>query len=1368
MNTSLPQLTIQTFLNPFEVYSDQREQGYQGSSRYVRLPRVTPAGGGLIARCEDGIRCAVTGKESLRILRISEPSQGGPTDHKTVYGKGGHRIDVSRNFWDASGLKIDSASTDIAWAHGLLSNKILTTARNGELIMWDINKSGATKLERRTKDHIRAINKMSLSQVVDHYCITGSADGHMRVWDIRTMSKSIMRIAHPTSIRSLVFSPSLLQPLQAVVGLDNGTIYRWDLKMGQRGQLDKLPVAHSASVTTLDWYSSNNVAGSTSIPVSGDTAGMGLGWLVSGGLDRCVKVWDLTSPSASVHIPHKPTYTLHTPFPIRRLAWRPGYECELAIVSNTDYSTHTLDVSSSNPAAISPGSLSRVNSGSGLDTIMRSGGAVSGHHQHEYPGGVKDKQQHLVVPGQPSPAGEGKALFSSSGDAVEIWDVRRGWIAKWRVTGSASEGGATDIAFSDSHALWMQHVSGAFSQLDLRDATKPIDSIPRAAATWEVTGSMAFVVDKKEKWEVPYDDIVPEQRTITELRKPTIKALGDVPARITTQSIAAYAGDFEPCDTKVFTTLARRYIFEGRDRKDICAYNAGVAMSAGHQTAAQVWLLLGTCLVQYVSPTPPLPAHPRGSDKLRQGSGQIIQSESSPPFLASTNNYKFPASTSAKVSPDATTSHSNSPTRRPQLASMPGSRLSSYSGAGVLSSSVTAQSSSKSRTTPTSSAASSPRHLPSPLPPLTPDNRRRGSSYPRRDSTDSNTHVVGSSVLSASLTMTSMNRRPSLPVTPLQGTSPNERSSSLNSSMRHVGEGVLDDSDSSESEFAGDGEDEGEETAGINSSDDEHPHEINEHGVGHGVPLSAVTPARPFPTPSPLSRMVKRRVWTEDEDGEDDDGGSDEEESRDSDADDSDIEEHRMFKEANHDDGYTASPQSSESDTSEADKADYQASQSRARSTSNVQIRSLGPARNKARSKSISIASLAVRPRALMHHNSQSSIRTVTATGENPSKGRQSKREDDDSTADTAHTAKRYQSKGGPRAVHSRVRSHTALDLMMNPTAAKTAVTLASMGVDALDAEKGREQDKDVGKENDLRTENLPDRSLMTERRIESIRAEDKRFRETTLGALKGALEEFADEGDVQMCAMLALVSPKELDISQSRVERFLDSYIELLSRLRLYTSAAYLRKYCDIEDIRKPTMLETTIYTSCGKCRKPLLRPAGTVKGTTACKGGFSYCLACKQSCMMCSICRLPVRALLFHCSVCNHGGHQDCYRRYYFQHPMVELPSTFLPPDDRGRSPLRQPPLTNSALDDSSSTTSDSQNSAILPPVNESGTTIGVQSSSFGSSTTSIQTTEAASESSPIHSSNSRKLVGYQCAAGCGHFCWAANMSDSVIDLP
>lgn len=66
-----------------------------------------------------------------------------------------------------------------------------------------------------------------------------------------------------------------------------------------------------------------------------------------------------------------------------------------------------------------------------------------------------------------------------------------------------------------------------------------------------------------------------EQHHVLEFRKPS-KALGDPPALITTQSLGVYAHDFSASDLDAFMTLAKRYIFEGRDRSDICAYNSGV------------------------------------------------------------------------------------------------------------------------------------------------------------------------------------------------------------------------------------------------------------------------------------------------------------------------------------------------------------------------------------------------------------------------------------------------------------------------------------------------------------------------------------------------------------------------------------------------------------------------------------------------------------------------------------------------------------------------------------------------------------------------------------------------------------------------
>ena len=52
--------------------------------------------------------------EALRILRIIAPEEG-ETRKGALQGA---KIEASRNFWEGSGLKIDSSSTDVVWGHG--------------------------------------------------------------------------------------------------------------------------------------------------------------------------------------------------------------------------------------------------------------------------------------------------------------------------------------------------------------------------------------------------------------------------------------------------------------------------------------------------------------------------------------------------------------------------------------------------------------------------------------------------------------------------------------------------------------------------------------------------------------------------------------------------------------------------------------------------------------------------------------------------------------------------------------------------------------------------------------------------------------------------------------------------------------------------------------------------------------------------------------------------------------------------------------------------------------------------------------------------------------------------------------------------
>ena len=161
--------------------------------------------------------------------------------------------------------------------------------------------------------------------------------------------------------------------------------------MGSKGQLDRLPVAHSGPILALDWCAPDGGGSSTG------------GWIASGSLDWTVKVWDLTGP----HVERIPAYTLATQFPVRRVRWRPGYECELAIVSNAEF-------------------------GAGAMSDIGDSGTVTD----------VDLEKPMMAPAK---------RRTDIGDPVEIWDVRRGHIAKWLVGGSAIEGGVTGTSLLHTH-----------------------------------------------------------------------------------------------------------------------------------------------------------------------------------------------------------------------------------------------------------------------------------------------------------------------------------------------------------------------------------------------------------------------------------------------------------------------------------------------------------------------------------------------------------------------------------------------------------------------------------------------------------------------------------------------------------------------------------------------------------------------------------------------------------------------------------------------------------------------------------------------------------------------------------------------------
>jgi len=75
--------------------------------------------------------CIVTQRNSLyiilalRILRISDGSLSASPEYRSSLGKGGHRIEATRNLWEGSGLKVESAATGVAWGCGRMMCFIL-------------------------------------------------------------------------------------------------------------------------------------------------------------------------------------------------------------------------------------------------------------------------------------------------------------------------------------------------------------------------------------------------------------------------------------------------------------------------------------------------------------------------------------------------------------------------------------------------------------------------------------------------------------------------------------------------------------------------------------------------------------------------------------------------------------------------------------------------------------------------------------------------------------------------------------------------------------------------------------------------------------------------------------------------------------------------------------------------------------------------------------------------------------------------------------------------------------------------------------------------------------------------------------------
>ncbi|CAE7090273.1 unnamed protein product [Rhizoctonia solani] len=630
---------------PVAVVPDMSVKGYVGSRFSTTALAPSP----------DGSRVVVAGKDTLRILRIEDPEPSQPVGYMNYSGDGTNSpslrmsrtyaaaaatetgeagLTASRvsqrsrraakslsrysgpnesavyddvNLWSGAGSKLgfQSAIVDVEWSHQNFSNVIITAFGAGELVSWDLNKASGAKFDRTIRDaHIRSINCIRISPTIGSALLTASQDGYVKYWDLRTFRPVVQIPHHGMAVRALAFSPQAGQEsAHALVGLETGQLLRYDLRT--RTPMDRLPVAHSSAILSIDWQS---IGG-------GNTAG----WAATGGMDKTVKIWDMNGQPMAT----QPIHTLHTTHAVKQVAWRPGHETELAVVHLTPgISSQKTGVLGSTTSLAGIDMNLQIHA-HGTKTPMLSSSPAShfiargpSHRQralsHSENLITSNSVDNLVQLGTISQNSQ-TVGYDGDADRIEVWDVRRNWVAKYVLGDSVADGPVTELVWPNGSsrtaapgsALWVAYNSGNFAQHDMRNVFRPLDSIPRSGVTWETRGVVAFAVDSIERGEIPFDDVRSSARTMFLNRGGKEKSVTD-PSYIPRTQVKGSV-PIPSFEIGAFVKLARAYMLGGAPREDICLHNAQAALEVGQYRASQTWQMLLNLLAPLVIEGPLLP-----------------------------------------------------------------------------------------------------------------------------------------------------------------------------------------------------------------------------------------------------------------------------------------------------------------------------------------------------------------------------------------------------------------------------------------------------------------------------------------------------------------------------------------------------------------------------------------------------------------------------------------------------------------------------------------------------------------------------------------------------------------------------------------
>nr|XP_019043442.1 hypothetical protein I302_08019 [Kwoniella bestiolae CBS 10118]OCF22372.1 hypothetical protein I302_08019 [Kwoniella bestiolae CBS 10118] len=496
----------------------------------------------------------IGGGQYLRVMKIHDPTSGSTTPifasdetkdrHTLAKGSGGVTISEVVNLWKPN-WPVGKGVNDVDWGVGAFDTKIVTATPSGNLLLFDVEKGRLDK--DISSGTFRPMNCVRLcpSASHGHLALTGGTEGGVRFWDLRERDPSNRKaLKHSSAITSLTFCPT--DAYQFVAGLDDGSIRRYDFRSPSRSTGKAFGAHGSKSVLDLKWKGGDE-----------DSDGQrGGGWLASAGADKIVQIWDM---SQQWDKPPSPVHSLHTAYPVRKVAWRPDHPIELVVVPLIQPITSSDPTLSPNPSSVTLSSESD-----------------SANHANV------DEDAHL-----------------------EIWHVRRHYIAKYAIP--TQDGGAVDVAWANGDDnLVACFQNGGFAQMEVKGQSGvgslplPLDQVPRQLVGWSPRGEMVYAVDRFKLGEIPFDDVKAEYvnhwdklgrppPSISDPAYEPLQTLGFLPLPDTDEAEFAY--------------LANWYKLEGDTPEALCQWNGNVALSCGREDDARLWAFLKDMIEEF-DPSP--------------------------------------------------------------------------------------------------------------------------------------------------------------------------------------------------------------------------------------------------------------------------------------------------------------------------------------------------------------------------------------------------------------------------------------------------------------------------------------------------------------------------------------------------------------------------------------------------------------------------------------------------------------------------------------------------------------------------------------------------------------------------------------------